>query len=1138
MQNRFVTSTLTLIVTAYLWTARAEAEAPPGMTVFVSASAEEDGDGTRQRPFSTLEAARDAIRAKRKDGSLPTGEIVVEVLPGRLRCNQPFVLSADDAGTKASPIVYRATEPGTAILSAAIPLAGWQPVADPAVATRLDPEARSHVVWIDLPKEPPQPVPGFANGGCGYAGKPEYPLALFQNGRRLPVSRWPNRAFAKMGPCVGRHEEHGHVGTAYIDGTFIFDNERLIRWIGEPDAWFDGLWFHHWADQKMQLKQIDPQAKTIALANPKSHRFGYKEGQQFFAFNMISEIDRPGEWAVDRQSRRLYLWPESNPNEATVFLAVGDHLVTMTDVANVQFEGLTLEGCRETAFVAKNCRNVSISGCTLRQLGSWGIAIDGGNECTVFGCDLYDLGEGGIQASGGIRNTLEPGGHLIENNHIHHFGRIVSTYRPGVAVHGVGNKVRHNLIYETQHQAIAFVGNDHLIEYNIAHDVCLHSSDAGAIYACARDWSRRGTVIRHNLFHALGQGLDGCGCRAIYLDDMTSGTIVQSNIVTMSDCGLNFGGGQDNLISDNIAISCATSVNLSSRGVDSFARKNAEKGRESAQYRLLSRDESLFRGELWSKRYPRLLAPLEMDPIDAQNAHFNVIRHNVNVGGGPVVIRNAKNVMRTCTVEENIDLSEDPGFVDVSSLDLRLRRNGRLFDKLPDFQPPDFARMGLYDDPRRASAAVKFGPQVSRLAPIMSPEARREAEQPVLVSVPAAERAIQVDGSLTPSEWQLAAGSETAVLAEIKDGSQPALPSRVWLTTDDTQLYIAMEHTIAPGAAPTDGADWGQDDGVEIVLAPARDERLPNRLEGIMLRGYASGALTIERTGQPLGTTSDNTKTIRYAANHSSEGNWTAEFAIPFSAIGLSPFETNLPVFCHVTVRKPAANQWVTWRQRWSSSPADPKCACALWLRQFGCIPFTPGLAASVIRIDIQGDRDVERPSMTPGEGTSAPAWAVKWNRLLAQFGAARADRWKPCRFEFTPLEDTTVRLELMGSQSPPDTPPAWTYYDGFRVEGAELVNGDFEIPAEHERFPGWNGIPRQVQDSTTLGDHADIIDLGRAAASGSKVARTSHDYRISQPIAVRKGQKVIVTFQARAALPGDAARSAAGPVDSPRNGN
>ena len=1084
--------------------------------MYVSSARVGEGSGARDAPFGSLEEARNAIRDLRQSGSLPAGGVVVEVLPGRYELSGSLELSAEDSGGSVGPIVYRSAVAGQAVLCGAMSLSGWQPVTDPKVRSQLVSDARSEVVWAELPSELPDPLPGFANGGCGYRGKPDYPIALFQNGKRLQISRWPNDGYAKMGSCVGHHEKRGHVGTTYTDGGFVFESDRLGRWQVEPDAWFDGLWFHHWADTKIPLRQIDLQAQTIALKDPELHSFGYKAGQQFFAFNMIGEIDRPGEWAVDRAARRVYLWPDGAPDARPVSVAACAHLLTLADVADVRLEGFVLEGSRETAVVAKNCRNLVISGCTLRHIGSWGIDVDGGRDCSVIGCDLYDLGEGGIQATGGVRDPLEPGNHLIENNHIHHFGRIVSTYRPGAAVYGVGNRIRHNLIYEAQHQAVYFRGNDHLIEYNIVHDVCLHSSDAGAIYACTRDWSQRGTIIRHNLFHALGEGLDGTGCRAIYLDDMTSGTIVESNIVTMGDHGLNFGGGQDNRVTDNIAINCKRSVNLASRGVDSFARPNAAKGRESAQYKLLLRDETLFRNDLWRSRYPRLLAPLEMEPVDAQNAHFNMICRNVNVGGGELGISNKEKVMRTCTVEDNVDFYADPGFVDLASLDLCLRGDAPLLAALPGFRAPDFERMGLYDDPRRASAAVKFGPRVSPLSPIMTPKARGEAERPKLVSVPASRGELRIDGMVVDSEWGKSESLEMASGSRVGDQGQVVFPSRVWFRTDDANLYAAFDHIIAPKEKASGGENWGQDDGFELVLAPAQEERLPSRLEGIVLRGYGNGTLEVAEGEEVVSKASDSGAEILYEVDASRQGRWTAEICIPLQAIGVASADTNSPIYCHVTAFKAAGNQWVTSRERWSLDPSNAKCAYVLWLRQFGSIPFMPGVPASAIRIDVQGDRGAANSSMKPGEGIDAPDWAVKWNRLVGAFGTARADRWKSCRFEFMPLEDTTVSLELMGTQSPSEGVVAWTYYDDFQVEGAELINGDFEEPEEGGRSPGWSYA--QDRDSR---DRADVVDLGGDAASGSRSAKVSHDYRVSQRMAVRKGRKVVVSFQARGVLPG-----------------
>ena len=54
----------------------------------------------------------------------------------------------------------------------------------------------------------------------------------------------------------------------------------------------------------------------------------------------------------------------------------------------------------------------------------------------VADCDIFDTGDGGVSLSGGDRQTLTPGGHIVENCHFQKQGRWSKCYVP--AVHMVG----------------------------------------------------------------------------------------------------------------------------------------------------------------------------------------------------------------------------------------------------------------------------------------------------------------------------------------------------------------------------------------------------------------------------------------------------------------------------------------------------------------------------------------------------------------------------------------------------------------------------------------------------------------------------------------------------------------------------
>lgn len=81
----------------------------------------------------------------------------------------------------------------------------------------------------------------------------------------------------------------------------------------------------------------------------------------------------------------------------------------------------------------------------------------------------------------------------------------------------------------------------------------------------------------------------------------------------------------------------------------------------------------------------------------------NVATGNVFVASGAMILPGAK-ARATCVTEPNETRAGDPGFADYGNLDWRIAGF-------------EFERMGLYDDPRRFSPAVKFGPDVCRPAP-------------------------------------------------------------------------------------------------------------------------------------------------------------------------------------------------------------------------------------------------------------------------------------------------------------------------------------------------------------------------------------------------------------------------------------
>ncbi|HKK64042.1 MAG TPA: right-handed parallel beta-helix repeat-containing protein [Bacteroidales bacterium] len=107
---------------------------------------------------------------------------------------------------------------------------------------------------------------------------------------------------------------------------------------------------------------------------------------------------------------------------------------------------------------------------------------EAGTNNGIVNCTIYNTGAGGIHLSGGDRLTLKPGNNYVENCVIHNFNRIEKSYRAGIDISGVGNRISHCEMYNAPSMAILLHGNDHLIEYNEIHHVCREVHDQGAIF--------------------------------------------------------------------------------------------------------------------------------------------------------------------------------------------------------------------------------------------------------------------------------------------------------------------------------------------------------------------------------------------------------------------------------------------------------------------------------------------------------------------------------------------------------------------------------------------------------------------------------------------------------------------------------
>ncbi|NQT88654.1 right-handed parallel beta-helix repeat-containing protein, partial [bacterium] len=549
----------------------------------------------------------------------------------------------------------------------------FRPVTDPAILKRLDPAARGKVVQLDLAALGIQhtgPWPDRFTDGGGIA-------ELFFNSRRMPLARWPNTGYTTIKTVLDNGDENR-------GGTFVCRTDRPARWAEavKEGLWLDGFWRVPWQPETIRIAAIDTTKRTITHAAPVGGGLGSKYSktvnglragsgkENWFAVNVLEELDRPGEWCLRFATKTVYFWPPAQLEGADILITdLKEPMVRVRGASGVLFRGITFTGGLGDGVHFEGGEGNLAAGCTFRNLGGTGVIVRGGKKHEVWCCDLHDLGHGGIYVTGGDRKTLENAEHRVINNHIHHVGQVKRTYAPAIKVgaygwDAVGCLVRNNLIHDLPHAAILYGGNNNILELNEIFRVALDSGDVGAFYTW-HDWTSRGNVVRHNLI------TDSPGANGVYMDDGDSGDTVTGNVFVRMACGPFVGGGHDNIVRGNLSIECAKGIHIDDRGV---ARGyNLEHARLVGQVKKMNPKQPP-----WSERYPEMVDILEKHPDWPTGT---VIEQNVTARcKKPIHISGKKEHYAFTTIKDNRD-QPDAKLPDAAkALDIPVERIGLMID--------------------------------------------------------------------------------------------------------------------------------------------------------------------------------------------------------------------------------------------------------------------------------------------------------------------------------------------------------------------------------------------------------------------------------------------------------------------------
>ena len=346
---------------------------------------------------------------------------------------------------------------------------------------------------------------------------------------------------------------------------------------------------HYWKDEMLPFKAYD--AENGVFYSTKYCSMSPKIGDRYYLENVFEALHNPGEWYFDRKAMELYYIPLAGERMEDVCLynSCIEKAIDLYSVKNISFTGVSFcnmgwhpllpAECTDfapgiehpqAAFSTPACITIShtsgitFDACTFRNIGFTAVRfLENVQDAAVTRCLFQNIGGNAVYISGKNADNAETTRDIsVVDNHILQYGRNWFNAIGVLVTHAKRVTIAHNEIHDGYYTAISVgwiwgyaenVTDGNTIEYNRIYDIGQGwLSDMGGIYTLG---VQPHTVLRGNVISnvAADPGENGYGGWGIYLDEGSSGILVEKNLVY--DCGsqgFHQHYGRENVIRNNI----------------------------------------------------------------------------------------------------------------------------------------------------------------------------------------------------------------------------------------------------------------------------------------------------------------------------------------------------------------------------------------------------------------------------------------------------------------------------------------------------------------------------------------------------------------------------------------------------------
>ena len=474
----------------------------------------------------------------------PGEPYVIRFADGVWRMSEALVLGKED-----SHVVLEPEDGAKVVFDGGVELSGWRPWKEnPSVLTAT------------LPAGTPRVAPQHDFGAAFYMGVKDYPCDelrfttdLYEDGEPMVASRWPNDGTVEF--------DRGDTTNRLI----TFRNERIRRWAAAKDPMALGWWQWRYKEAATRIKVVDPEDGVFRLMDDRYPSPGKKiptpirdAHNPFFVFNMLEELDAPGEWHFDADEQRLYAWPRKK-GARYVFPVFDKTFLTVSGADHVVVRGFEFRNGRQHAVRFLDARDCAFVGNVVERFGGFALIAQEAFGLRVQDNSMSVFSHGGMVVRA---NHSDPGpsGIVVFGNDVSRFMLRARSYCPALYLEANDAVVAHNFFHDGASSAIRLEGSRNVVEWNRIERVVQESDDQGGLDIYGNPYYF-GNVIRYNLWKDFGGGGIAATMQGgVRLDDGISDTLVMGNVFDNTSRGdfgaVQINGGNGNVVCSNVVRNC------------------------------------------------------------------------------------------------------------------------------------------------------------------------------------------------------------------------------------------------------------------------------------------------------------------------------------------------------------------------------------------------------------------------------------------------------------------------------------------------------------------------------------------------------------------------------------------------------